>query len=158
MLPSQSKASSRCPAPPPSFTYGWMTLLPSAWGCSSSGICIKCFNPKMRDVGNCVGSECRLAKKNPTKNTNRWWWWERCWTDALTPLLPFIFYSWVQLEETDLSTSFWDKTFISDLIRPMLLKLITKGQSSEWMKNALRTEWWEIVKDINKQFVSYIFW
>lgn len=76
---------------------------------------------------------------------------------------PFYFqlswvYSWVQLDQTDLSIYFWAKTFISDLIRPMLLKLITKGQSSEWMKNALRTEWWEIVKDINKQFVSYIFW
>lgn len=70
----------------------------------------------------------------------------------------YFFHSWVQLEETDLSIYFWDKTFISDLIRPMLLKLITKGQSSEWMKNALRTEWWEIVKDINKQCFSYIFW
>lgn len=28
-------------------------------------------NPEMSDVGICVGSECRLANKKPTKKTNR---------------------------------------------------------------------------------------
>lgn len=47
------------------------------------------FNPKTRDMGICVGSECRLAKEDH-KAHKQMWWWERCWTDALTPILFFF--------------------------------------------------------------------
>lgn len=55
------------------------------------------FNPKMRDMGICVGSECRLEEKQKTKQNKKkdhnehkqMWWWERCCRDALAPNLFF---------------------------------------------------------------------
>lgn len=70
------------------------------------------FNPKMRDVGIWVGSECRLAKEDH-KAHKQMWWWEGCRTNALTPIL-FFSSSWISLEERFSGP----KAYILDPIRP----------------------------------------